>query len=550
MILTLTNETIPFNAALNMATLSNPYRADHTHVARSISFAFHQIPEGRASPGLFFQTVYAPQHVLKHHFVNAVLHFPPILDHNLTADKTVYRQRSEKAMWIRRNCLTFAASVLAGASVFAEGKPLHVSYRPDLAGEVQRRTLAELDELLDYYMDLHAHPELSQQETRTAAKLSANLERLGYSVTTGVGGHGVVGVLDNGDGPTLMIRGDMDALPVEEETGLAYQSKVRATRGDGRAVGVMHACGHDIHQTCLVGTANILSQLRDKWRGRLMIVGQPAEEIGVGARAMIEDGLWQRFGKADYCIALHVSAGHPAGVVSYTPGWALANVDSVDITVYGRGGHGSRPHEAIDPVVMASQVVIALQTIISREVNPSDPAVITVGSFHAGSKHNIISNEAKLQITVRSYSDQTRKILLDGIRRVTINTCRALGAERDPDVTLRESEFTPSTYNDPALSEAAADIFRKVIGDHNVEKRDAVMGGEDFSRYSRTLHAPGFLFWLGSVPRERYEQSRKPGGTPLPSLHSSKYYPDPKPTITTGVRCMSSLALSILDKKS
>lgn len=445
--------------------------------------------------------------------------------------------------------LAIAMSLVIGASASAAGKSIRAQYRTDLAAQVEQRTSAELDKLVAYYTDLHIHPDLSLHEERTAAKLAGRLEAFGYSVTTGVGGTGVVGILENGDGPTLLVRGDMDALPIIEETDLPYASKVRVTRKDGATVGVMHACGHDIHQTCLVGTAHILSQLRDKWAGRLMIVGQPAEEIGVGARAMIEDGLWKRFGKADYCIALHVSAGHPAGVVSYTKGWALANVDSVDITIFGRGGHGSRPHEAIDPVIIASHVVVALQTIVSREVNPKEPAVITVGSFHAGSKHNIISNEAKLQVTVRSYSDKTRKILLDGIRRVTINTCRALGTQRDPDVSLRESEFTPSTYNDPALTEAAVDVFRKVIGEQNVQHREAVMGGEDFSRYSRTLNAPGFIFWLGSVPQERYDQSLQPGGDPLPSLHSSKYYPDPKPTITTGVRCMTSLALSLLEQK-
>jgi len=445
--------------------------------------------------------------------------------------------------------LTIAITLVISATTHAADKPIHMQYRSDLKGEVERRSSAELDGLIAYYTDLHIHPELSLDETKTSGKLAAKLEAFGYSVTTGVGGTGVVGIMDNGEGPTLLVRGDMDALPIIEETGLPYASKVRVTREDGVTVGAMHACGHDIHQTCLVGTAKLLSQLRGKWRGRLMIVGQPAEEIGVGARAMIEDGLWRRFGKADYCIALHVSPGHPAGVVSYTSGWALANVDSVDITIHGRGGHGSRPHEAIDPVVMASYVVVALQTIVSRDVNPSEPAVITVGSIHAGYKHNIISNEAKLQITVRSYSDETRKILLDGIRRVTINTCRALGAERDPDVSLRESEFTPSTYNDPALSEAAAHVFGQVIGDENVQRREAVMGGEDFSRYSRTLNAPGFIFWLGSVPQQRYDASLQPGGPPLPSLHSSKYYPDPKLTITTGVRCMTSLALSLLEKK-
>lgn len=447
------------------------------------------------------------------------------------------------------NHLALLIILLVSAEASAEDQPIRARYRGDLATEVETRTASELDGLVAYYTDLHVNPELSLAESGTAAKLAAKLKGFGYAVTTSVGGTGVVGIMENGDGPTLLVRGDMDALPIIEETGLPYASEVRVTREDGATVGVMHACGHDIHQTCLVGTAALLSQLRDKWRGRVMVVGQPAEEIGVGARAMIEDGLWKRFGRADYCIALHVSASHPAGVVSYTPGWALANVDSVDIVIHGRGGHGSRPNETVDPVVMASHVVVALQTIVSREVSPKEPAVLTVGSIHSGSKHNIISDEAKLQITVRSYSDATRKILLDGIRRVTVNTCRSLGAERDPDVTLRDWEFTPSTYNDLALTEAAVDVFRQVIGKENVQHREAVMGGEDFSRYPRTLEVPGFIFWLGSVGQSRFDKSLEPGGAPLPSLHSSKYYPDPKPTITTGVRCMTSLALSLLQEK-
>ena len=419
-------------------------------------------------------------------------------------------------------------------------------YRADLATTVDAHVAGSLADLTAFYTDLHIHPELSLEETESSAKVAARLKAAGYDVTTGVGGHGVVGIMKNGDGPTVLVRGDMDALPIIEETGLPYGSKVRATREDGQTVGVMHACGHDIHQTCLVGTAETLAATRDRWRGTVMIVAQPAEETGEGARMMIEDRLFDRFGRADYCIALHVSASHPAGVVSYTPGWALANVDSVDITIHGRGGHGSRPHEAIDPVVMAAHVVVALQTIVSRRLDPQEPGVITVGSIHAGSKHNIISNEAKLQITVRSYSDESRRLLLNGIKEVTLNTCRALGAEKDPEVVLRDHEFTPSTYNDPSLTQAAVEVFGRTIGAENVVPRTAVMGGEDFSRYSRTLKVPGLIFWLGSVPQKVYDASKKEGGKPLPSLHSSKYYPDPKPTITTGVRCMTSLALALL----
>lgn len=442
----------------------------------------------------------------------------------------------------------FAISVFAllmTALASAEG-PLHASHRKDLSSQIASKLKRDAKGLLAFYTDLHRNPELSHEEKESAGKIARELEKQGYTVTTAIGGHGVVGMLRNGPGPTVLVRGDMDALPILEETGLPYTSTVTARRDDGRVVGVMHACGHDIHQTCLMGTAGMLAHLRDKWSGTVMIVAQPAEEVGAGARMMIEDGLFERFDRPDYCLALHVSASHPAGVIAYTSGWALANVDSVDVTIYGRGGHGSRPHEAIDPVLMASQTVVALQSIVSRRLDPQEPGVITVGSIHAGSKHNIIANQAKLQITVRSYSDESRKILLDGIREVTVNTCRAMGATKDPDVVLRNHEFTPSTYNDPELTQASVAVLKEALGPDRVEHRAAVMGGEDFSRYSRHLKVPGFIFWLGSVPQARYDASKKPGGEPLPSLHSSKYYPDPAPTIETGVTALSSIALSLL----
>lgn len=438
-------------------------------------------------------------------------------------------------------------SCLASGADAADG--VRSTYREDLASRVDQLVRSELPDWVAFYTNLHRNPELSLKESASAAAIATRLRSMGYKVTTGVGGHGVVGLLVNGPGPTVLVRGDMDALPITEETGLPYASKVTDLNEAGVSVGVMHACGHDVHQSCLIGTAKLLAALRDSWSGTVMIVAQPAEEIGAGARLMIADGLFERFPKPDYHLALHVSASHPAGVVSYTSGWALANVDSVDVTIFGRGGHGSRPHEAVDPVLMAAQTIVSLQSIVSRRVDPTEAGVITVGSIHAGSKHNIISNEAKLQITVRSYADETRKILLDGIREVTINTCRAMGAERDPEIVLREHEFTPSTYNDPALTEAGVQVFRRVLGADKVVQRDAVMGGEDFSRFSRTTKTPGFIFWLGSVPQDRYDASLKPGATPLPSLHSSRYYPDPKLSIETGVKCMTSLVLSLLDRK-
>ena len=423
---------------------------------------------------------------------------------------------------------------------------IRATYRGDLAPVIGQKVASELDNWLAFYTDLHTHPELSLHEERSAGKIADGLRAKGYEVTTGVGGHGVVGVLKNGDGPTVLIRGDMDALPVAEETGLTYQSTVKVTKPDGQIVGVMHACGHDVHQTVLVATAGVLADTRDKWRGTLVMIAQPAEEIGTGALAMIRDGLFERFPRPDYCLALHVADDLPTGDIGYTSGWALANVDSVDITIYGRGGHGSRPSQAIDPIVAAAHVIVALQTIVSRRVPAIEPAVVTVGSIHAGAKHNIIPNDAKLLLTVRSYTEDTRRILLDGIRDVTVNTCRAMGCTRDPDVIIRYDEFTPATYNDPALTAAAVKVLGRVVGADHVLFQKPKMGGEDFGRYPKHLNVPGFIFWLGSVNVDRYEASQAPGGPPLPSVHSSKYFPDPGPTISTGVKCMASVALSLL----
>ena len=345
------------------------------------------------------------------------------------------------------------------------------------------------------------------------------------------------------------MRGEMDALPGTEETGLPYRSQVKAPGPDGRLVGVMHACGHDIHQTCLVGTAKVLAKLSDSWSGTLVMIAQPAEELGLGARMMIEDGLFERFPRPDYCLSLHVSGDLPTGRIGYTSGWAMANVDSVDITIYGRGGHGSRPNQTVDPVVTAAHVIVALQTIVSRRIDPIEPGVVTVGSVHAGSKHNIISDEAKLQVTVRSYTDQTRKILLDGIREITLHICEAMGCPRPPDVVVRDDEFTPAAYNDPALTMALVEVMRSVVGSQEVVERPARMGGEDFGRYARFLDVPGFMFFLGSIEKQRYAQSLQPGAPPLPPLHSSTYAPDPIPTIKTGIRCLASNALALLNDK-
>ncbi len=430
----------------------------------------------------------------------------------------------------------------------AKAEKIRAVYRGDLATNLQKFVVASSAPLLKYYEDLHAHPELSLNEKETARKVAHELAKHGYKVTQNVGGYGVVGVFKNGPGPTILVRGDMDALPITEDTGLVYASKVVVPGSDGRPAGVMHACGHDIHQTCLVATASVMAAFKEYWRGTLVIVAQPAEEIGKGAVAMINDGLFERFPVPDYYLALHVSSDLPVGVVGYTSGWALANVDSVDITIFGVGGHGSRPNQTVDPIVTAAQVINSLQTIVSRRLAPTEPGVVTVGSIHAGSKHNIIPGEAKLQLTVRSYSDETRKLLLDGIREITINTCRAMGCPRDPIVDTRDDEFTPATYNDPRLTKALVGILQEVLGGDNVIEEKAKMGGEDFGQFSRKHRAPSFIYWLGSVGRKQYNQSLTEGGSPLPPLHSSTYSPDPMFSIRSGAVTMSALVLSLMDQ--
>jgi hippurate hydrolase len=411
--------------------------------------------------------------------------------------------------------------------------------------EVNKLIAANFDHLEALYKYLHSHPELSLQEVRTAARLAKELREIGFDVTEKVGGTGVVGVLKNGKGPTLLIRTDMDALPVIERTGLPYASSVRVRDRNDREVGVMHACGHDMHMTCWVGTARVLAGMKDRWQGTLVFIGQPAEEIGAGARHMLAAGLFKKFPRPDYCLALHCDGNRPHGSIAYTEGLALANVDSVDITVRGKGGHGAAPHTTIDPIVIAARIVLDLQTLVSRETNPTDPAVITVGSIHGGSKHNVIPNEVKLQLTVRSTKDAVRKHLLDGIKRVADAAAMAAGAP-PPVVKVDPEEFTPALLNDPALTRKTVALFKEVLGPDKVLERPAVMGGEDFGRYGRE-GVPIFLYFLGTIAPERVAEAARTG-RPLPSLHSDLYYPVPEPSIRTGVRTMSLAALNLLGK--
>ncbi|PHS22402.1 MAG: peptidase M20 [Robiginitomaculum sp.] len=404
--------------------------------------------------------------------------------------------------------------------------------------------------LQSLYTHFHENPELSFRETQTAERMATELRSLGFEVTTGIGGTGLVAIMKNGEGPRLMIRTDMDALPVKETTGKSYASKIIGENYLGaKNLPIMHACGHDVHMTALVGTARRLVAMKDQWAGTLVLIGQPAEEIGLGAKAMLDDGLYTRFGVPDFNLALHVSAGLPAGVIGYTAGYALANVDSVDIEIKGVGGHGAYPHTTKDPIVLGAYIVTALQTLVSRSVDPQAPAVVTVGSFHGGTKHNIIPGNVHLKLTVRSYSDAVRQTLLDGITRIAQNQARAFGITEDqlPVITV-EKDYTPSTYNDPALVKRAMTAIADQIGEKNVREMPAVMGGEDFARYGRTKEkVPGFMFWAGAVEPENYAKAKASGET-LPSLHSAFFAPDAQKTITTAVNAMSAAALNVLEK--
>ena len=401
-----------------------------------------------------------------------------------------------------------------------------------------------LPELVKGYEDLHRNPELSAHEEKTARTLATRLTALGYEVTSGVGGTGVVGVLRNGTGPTVLLRTDLDALPVQEKTGLAYASTATARDDGGAMVSVMHACGHDIHMTCWLGTAALFARARDRWQGTLVLIGQPAEETGSGARAMIADGVLERFPKPDFAVAIHDSADLPSGRVGYTSGFALANVDSVDVTIHGVGGHGAYPHTTVDPIVIAARTVVALQTIVSRENNPLDPAVVTVGSIHGGTKHNIVPDEVRLQITVRSYKPEVREHLLAAIRRIVKAEAEAAGAPSAPTVTI--SEGTSATYNDPTLTQRAAAALRRALGDERVAEMQPVMGGEDFSAIG-LAGIPSAIFWVGAVEPAKYARA-KAAKESLPSLHSPFFAPDAAPTIRTGVLAESAILLDLLGR--
>jgi len=425
--------------------------------------------------------------------------------------------------------------------------------QPSLDALVER----DIASLVSTYKMLHAAPELSHREEKTSAFIAGELRKLGFTVTEHIGkyehsdwvGYGIAAVMKNGAGPTVLVRSELDALPVDEQTGVPYASKVKTKNDAGQEVSVMHACGHDIHMTSLLGTAKLLSELKDQWHGTVVILGQPAEETIDGARAVLRDGLYDKFPKPDYAIALHDDAGLETGRVGYTPGYALASSTSVDVKIRGLGGHGSRPDASKDPIVLAAQVIMGLQTIVSRENSPFDPAVVTVGSIHGGTRYNIIPDEVNLQLTVRTYKEEVRKRILASIERIAKGVAIAAGIpdDRAPIVKVSDTEITSSTYNDPQLTERVASAFRRALGDENVMQVAPIMASEDFGYLSLDHKIPSVIFWLGAVDPAKVKQSKETG-IPLPSLHSSLFAPVPEPTLRTGVKAMTAAVLELMKK--
>lgn len=423
---------------------------------------------------------------------------------------------------------------------------------------VEKTAVSELPSLLAIYKDLHSHPELSWHEEKTSAFVAKELRATGCEVTENFGkydnpnlkSYGVIGIMKNGTGPTVLVRTDMDALPVHEETGLPYASNVVTKNDEGKDVPVGHMCGHDAHMSAFIGTARALQRLKDQWAGTIMFVAQPAEETGNGARALLKGGLYNRFGRPDFALGFHDKADLQTGHIGITPGYTYANVDSVDVTVRGVGGHGAYPHKTKDPVVLAAEMINAWQTIASRENNPLDPIVVTVGSIHGGTKHNIIPDEVKMQLTVRTYKSDVRDRVLKSIDEIAKGIANAGGVpvDRAPIVNVLNNQFTPATYNNPDLTKRLVAVWKNVLGADNVEIVDPTMGGEDFSEYSLPDHSiPAVDFHIGAVDPEKIVQFKKEGKE-LPSLHSSKFAPVPEPTIRVGIIGMTSAVLELMKK--
>ena len=420
--------------------------------------------------------------------------------------------------------------------------PIHADQ--DLASAVAEDYEASLAELFVWF---HSHPELSFCEFKTAARLAEELRSAGVEVTEGVGGTGVVGMLRNGDGPLVMVRADMDGLPIREDTGLDYSSMVTQVDINGVERPVMHACGHDVHMTSMVGTAKRLVAMRDSWSGTVMFIGQPAEERVGGARAMIDDGLYGRFGVPDYALAFHIAAGEPVGKVMISSGLIASSADSVDITVYGIGAHGASPHKGKDPIYIAAQIVVALQSLVSRELAPLEPGVVTVGSIHGGSKHNIIPDEVKLQLTVRADSQETRERLLSGIERIALGVARTAGMPEDRLPKVEVTEGTPPTVNDDELVTRIRKAFVREFGEDAVsEKKREGMGAEDFAFFVMTDDdVPGAYFSIGGTSQADLD-AEKAGGPPVPSHHSPLFKIEPEPSVTMGAEAMTVAVLELL----
>jgi len=446
-----------------------------------------------------------------------------------------------------KNCslAIFLTSILAPLLAFGQPTPQSIAN-------------AELPSLLTIYKDIHSHPELSTKEQRSSAIVAKELRAAGCEVTENFGHYdnpdwkcyGVVGVMKNGDGPTVLVRTDMDALPVQEQTGASYASKVTMTNVEGKEMPVMHACGHDIHMSALIGTARALGKLKDKWHGTIVFIGQPAEEMVGGARAMLHAGLYDRFGKPAYAVALHDNAELEAGKIGITAGYYNATVDSVDVTVKGMGGHGAYPHKTKDPITLSAEIINAWQTIASRENNPLDPIVVTVGSIHGGTKHNIIPDEVKMQLTVRTYKPEVRQRVLSAIEQIAKGCATAAGLPPDkmPEVNVLHAEHVNAVYNNPELTKRVKATLKSAIGDENVVDKDPTMAGDDFSEFSLPDHSiPACMFNVGAVDPAKAAEAKKTGAS-LPSLHSSKFLPLPEPTIRVGIIGMTSAVLDLMKK--
>ena len=462
---------------------------------------------------------------------------------------------------IRRLDLVAAAVYICGMKIFCVLIWISIaSVVPLLAQQpaIGKIAESELPSCLSIYKEIHTHPELSGHEEKTSALVARELRAAGCEVTENFGRYdqpnlkcyGVVGVMKNGPGPVVLVRTDMDALPVKEETGASYASTVTVKNDAGQDVPVMHACGHDVHMSAFIGTARALQRLRDQWSGTVIFVGQPAEETVGGARAMLKAGLYSRWPKPNYALALHDDAEIETGKIGVTEGYCNANVDSVDVLVKGVGGHGAYPHKTKDPVVLSAQIINAWQTIVSRENNPIDPAVVTVGSIHGGTKHNIIPDEVKMQLTVRTYKPEVRERILAEIAQIAKGCAIAAGfpPDRMPEVTVLKGEGVDATYNNPELTKRVTAALKAALGNDNVVPKDPTMGAEDFSEYSLPDHSlPAFMFNVGAVAPAKAAESKKTG-TPLPSLHSSKFLPVAEPTIRTAIIGMTSAVLELTKK--